>query len=235
MTELKTPTLDRLLEVLAPPLAAELDRLVQDTRRTLEQEFEGRLQAALREAQITAATETEARLAEAVEQAKAGAERKVGEELELQFKQRLEQALSQAKNEVSSERATLEQELARLRVFALAQLELLAATSQAEVLSRFLNLTEPFAQDLALYVVKSGGLALWKTRGSTSFPDIISQETRDPDSYFNLIQVRGNTVAAVYAASPFKSDGLDFLGTLLEREIEMFGLRLRLSPSKPNV
>lgn len=235
MTELKTPALDRLLEVLSSPLAAELDRLVQDTRRTLEQEFEGRLQAALREAQSTAATETEARLAEAVEQAKAGAQRKVGEELELQFKQRLEEALSQAKNEVSSERATLEQEVARWRVFAAAQLELLAATSQADVLSRFLNLTEPFAQDLAIYVVKSGGLALWKTRGRASFPDIISQETRDPDSYFKLIQVRGNTVAAVYAAPPFKPDGLDFLGTLLEREIEMFGLKLRLTPSKPNV
>jgi hypothetical protein len=235
VTELKTPALDRLLEVLSSPLAAELDRLVQDTRRTLEQEFEGRLQAALHEAQSTAATETEARLAEAVEQAKAGAQRKVGEELELQFKQRLEEALSQAKNEVSSERATLEQEVARWRVFAEAQLELLAATSQADVLSRFLNLTEPFAQDLALYIVKSGGLALWKTRGNTSFPDIISQETRDPDSYFKLIQVRGKTVAAVYAAAPFKPDGLDFLGTLLEREIEMFGLKLRLTPSKPNV
>jgi hypothetical protein len=42
-------------------------------------------------------------------------------------------------------------------------------------------------------------------------------------------------VAGVYAAAPFKPDGLDFLGTLLEREIEMFGLRLRLTPSKPNV
>ena len=80
---------------------------------------------------------------------------------------------------------------------------------------------------LALYVAKSDGLALWKSKGDGVFPQIISKETTDPDSYFSAIAIRGKTVAALCAAPPFKFDALDFLAAALERAIEVFGLKLR--------
>src|SRR5206468_11619925 len=50
-----------------------------------------------------------------------------------------------------------------------------------------------------VYVIKADGLALWKSRGDGAFPEIISQQTTDPESYFRAITVRGKTVAAVSA------------------------------------
>jgi len=49
--ELKTHELERVLEALSPTLAAELDRIVTETRQALEQDFQKRLQAAVREAE----------------------------------------------------------------------------------------------------------------------------------------------------------------------------------------
>src|SRR4029077_12977831 len=102
------------------------------------------------------------------------------------------------------------------RVFAEAQRQLAEASSQAEILSRFLRLAEPFADGIAVYLAKADGLALWKGRGR-AFPEIISKETTDPESFFKAITVRNKTVAAICAAPPFKGETLDFLATSLER------------------
>jgi hypothetical protein len=116
-------------------------------------------------------------------------------------------------------------------VFAEIQRQLAEASSQPEILARFLRLAEPFAEGLAVYIAKADGLALWKGRGK-AFPEIISKETTDPDSFFKTITVRGKTVAAVYAAPRFNAETLDFLGSAMERAIEVFGLKLRAADGK---
>src|SRR5438270_6934296 len=70
--ELKTQALDRLLEALTPALTAELDRVVAETREALEQEFQKRLQSAVREAENEVRSAAEAQLSRGV--ADAGAQ-----------------------------------------------------------------------------------------------------------------------------------------------------------------
>ena len=50
--ELRTQAVDRLLEALAPSLSAELERVVAEVRQQMEQEFQSRLESALREAEL---------------------------------------------------------------------------------------------------------------------------------------------------------------------------------------
>jgi hypothetical protein len=255
--ELKTQALDRVLEALSPALAAELDRIVDETRQALEEEFQKRLQSAVRDAEAATRSAAEAQMVQSVADAREEARKQVTEELEKQFSSKLADTTAQLKNEASTERARLQNEAsteraqlqseasterARLqeqvdqwRVFAEAQRQLAEASSQSEILARFLKLARPFAAGLALYVTKKDGLALWKSRGEGAFPEIISQETTDPEAYFRAIRVRDKIVAAVCGASPFKSDALDFLSSSLERAIEVFGLKLRATGTKPIV
>ena len=271
--ELKTQALDRLLEALSPALAAELDRVVQETRETLEQEFQKRLQAAVREAETStaaaAAIQSDRSVAEAKEatrkqvteelekrfnsklaetreatqrqvteelerrfnsklaETREATQRQVTEELEKQFSSKLSDTTAQLKGDASAERARLQEQLDQWRTFAETHAQLAEASSQPEILSRFLKLARPFAAGLGLYVAKADGLALWKGRGDGAFPDIISRETTDPESYFRTITVRDKTVAAVCGVPPFKSEALDFLSTSLQHAIEVFGLKLR--------
>src|SRR5207247_2615513 len=120
-----------------------------------------------------------------------------------------------------------EDERDQWRTFAETQRQLAEAASQPEILTRFLKLAEPFADGLAMYVIKGDGLALWKSKGKGAFPEIISKQTTDPESYFRTLSVRGKTVGALCAAPSFKGDALDFLAGSLERAIEVFGLKLR--------
>jgi len=233
--ELKTQAMDRVLEVLSPALAAELDRVVSETRQALEQEFEKRLQSAARDAEAAARSDVEAQTARAVADAREAMRREVTEEIEKQFFIKLAEATSQLKNEAVTERARLQEQLDRWRIFAETPHELAEASSQTDILSRFLKLVQPFAAGFGLYVAKADGLAMWKSHGDGAFPEIISQQTTDPESYFRAITVRGRTVAAVCAVPPFKSDALDFLCSSLERAIEAFGLRLRTPVPKPAV
>lgn len=231
--ELKTQALDRVLEALSPALAAELDRVVKETQQMLEQEFQKRLQAAVREAETATTSSCAIQLDRAVAEAKDATKKQVTEELEQQFRERLADATTQLKDEASTERGRLQEQLDQWRVFAETQRQLAEASSQPEILSRFLRLAQPFAGGLAVFVTKADGLALWKSRGKAAFPEIISQETTDPEFYFRTITVRGKTVAAVCAAPPFKNEALDFLGASLERAIEVFGLKLRAPVPKP--
>ena len=102
-----------------------------------------------------------------------------------------QKVLEQVKNEemppeaplpTAAERRALEEELAKWRVFVQAQRQFADASTQAEILARFLKLAEPFAAGLAVYVSKTDGLALWKSRGNGVFPEIISEGSTDPMS-----------------------------------------------------
>jgi hypothetical protein len=232
--ELKTQALDRLMETLSPVLSQEFDRVIHETTERLEQEFQQRLQQAVSDAETAAkaraATEHEQALVEARD-----ARRRQAEELEQHFQQRLSDAADKLKAEAAADRHQLQAQMDQWRLFADAQRQLVEASSQPEILSRFLNLAESFTGGLAVYVHKADGLALWKSRGQAAFPGIISKETTDPEAYFKLIDVRGKAVGAVCAAAPFKREVLDFLTASLERAIEMFGLKLRSPLPKPVV
>src|SRR5262249_9381374 len=148
-------------------------------------------------------------------------------ELEQQFRDKVEAAVNQLKNEASEERAKLENQLQKWKMFAEAQRTLAEASSQPAMLERFLRLAEPFAEGLAIYVRKADGLALWKSKGKGAFPDIVSKDTADPEFYFRSISIRGNTVGAICAAPKFKTEALEFLIGSLEHAIEVFGLKVR--------
>jgi hypothetical protein len=231
--ELKTQALDRVLEALSPALAAELDRVVDETRQALEQEFQKRLQTAVREAETATKASAEAQMTRAVAETKEATKKQVTAELEERFRSKLAETAAQLKGEASVERARLQEQVDQWRVFAETQRQLAEASSQPEILARFLKIAQPFAAGLGLYVTKTDGLALWKHRGTGAFPEIISQETTDPETYFRTIVVRAKVVAAVCAMPPFSAGALDFLGSSLERAIEVFGLKLKAPVPKP--
>jgi len=238
--ELKTHELERVLEALSPTLAAELDRIVTETRQALEQDFQKRLQAAVREAEADTRASAEAELVRSVADAKETTRTEVSEELEERFNTHLADIVAHLKGEASDERARLQEALTEVqeqldqwRTFAETQRQLVEASSQAEILARFLKLAQPFAAGLGLYVAKRDGLALWKSRGEAVFPEIISEKTTDPESYFRTISLRGNAVAAVCAVSPYRAEALDFLTWSLQHAIEVFALKLRAPAPKP--
>jgi hypothetical protein len=233
--DLKTQALDRLLGLLSPALSQELDRVVQETAESLEQEYQQRLQHAVSEAESAAAVRAATAQAQAVDQARDASRRQATEELEQQFQQRLIEASNRLKAEAAVERNQLQAQLDQWRVFAEAQQQMTEASSQPEILSRFLKLAESFTGGVAVYVAKADGLALWKSRGKAAFSTIISKETTDPEAYFRSVTVRGKTVAAVCAALPFKREALDFLTASLERAVEGFGLKLRSPLPKPMI
>jgi hypothetical protein len=232
--EVKSQELERVLEALSPTLAAELNRVVEQTRETVEREFRISLLAAVRDAESEASSKAQAELERAVQAAKAETRRQVTADLERQFDARL--AEERAKLEVSAEQhkhdslgelSKVETERDHWRLFAQTQQQLAEATSQKEILARFLRIAEPFADGLAVYVSKGEGLSLWKSIGKGAFPEIISRQTNDPDSYFRTLSVRGQSVGAISAAQPFKPEALEFLASSLEHAIEVFGLKLR--------
>jgi hypothetical protein len=230
--ELKTQALDRLMDALSPALSAALDRVIRENTDALEEDFKKRLQAAVRETEAsvreTAAAELKRAVAEAIETTR----NRISEELERKFAERLAETKNLLQGEASSERFRLQQQLSQWKTFADTPRQLSEASSQKEILARFLHLAQPFAKGLAVYVAKSDGLALWRSRGNAAFPEIISQETTDPETYFRTLVVRGKTVAAVSAVPPFKSEALDFFGGSLEHAIEVFGMKLRTPTPK---
>ncbi len=251
--ELQPEAVQRLLDALSPALNAELDRVVKQTHEILEAEFRKRLEAALQDAQASAQRraseqqrEADERLRQSVAETQENVRREVTEQLESRFKNVLEETSNKIRSELEAttnslrsewdtERERLQEQLDQWQVFAEAQKKLSEASSQTEILVRFLKFAEPYAAGVAVYVTKSDGLALWKTRGSAVFPEIVSEETIDPDFYFKKVMVKGRTVAAVCAAQPYRIDVLSFLASSLERAVEVFGLKLRAPASKPEI
>lgn len=241
--ELRTQAVDRLLEALAPSLAAELERVVEEVRQQMEQEFQSRLQSALREAELATLAIAEVRLEEAVNDARETLRVNLTKEFEEQLNFTVQQVRDGMKSKSdedmqaafanwAADRAVLQEQLSRWRTYAEAQRQLGECTSQSEILARFLKLSEPFAESIAIYVTKSDGLSLWKSRGN-AFPHLVSPDTIDPELYFKHVVVRERMVAAVCAAQPCKIESLDFLMSCFERAIESFGLKLKSSGPKP--
>jgi hypothetical protein len=232
--ELKAEALDRVLEALSPTLVTELERLVKETHITLEEEFQVRLKEAIREAQISFQKDAEAELQRSIAETSESVRKQVTEELEQGLKKTLDDTTKQLQAEWSAERTRLEDEVRQWRVLAEAQSRFTDASTQAEILARFMKVAQPFAANLAVYVARADGLALWKSRGQSAFPDIISEGITDPESYFRTISVRGKTVAAVCASSPCRREIVDFLVSAVARAIEIFGLKLQ-SPAPSRV
>ena len=215
-------------------LTAELTRILDATRTQLEDEFRKRLEAAVRDAESASSQAAEHER----EQALADARLQITAELQGQFDQTLQQnttrlqaqfdeQMSASTKQWEQEKARLQAEIDLWRTYDDAQRQMAESHTQAEILGHFLDRAEPFAPNLAIYVAKPDGLALWKTRGRVAFPNIVSKNTIDPDAYFKTIVVRERIVAAVCARHPLKPESLDFLSGVLSRAIEAFGLRLQ--------
>ena len=240
LMELRTQAVDKILEALAPALSAELERVLQEARQQQEEEFRKRLESAIREAESAAM-----RLAETQkEQAVKDACDKVSAELQNQFQQTLRQTIDQLGADFASrseaaaaqwdvEKTRLQDQVDLWRTYAEGQRQLAESGSQAEMLTRFLNLVEPFAGAVAVYVAKADGLALWKSRGKGAFSNLVSQDTIDPESFFKPLVVREKTVAAVCAVQPYKTEPLEFLSACLGRSIEAFGMKLQTPVPRP--
>jgi hypothetical protein len=229
-----TADLDKMLESLAPVLSAELDRILEGTRRQMEEEFRKRMEVAIGDAEDAAKSVAEME----TEKALSSARTQLSSELRNQFDQTLkqttaklqaefEQRLVAAREEWTAEKSRLEEQLNRWRSYAEAQRQMREGGSQVAILTHFLDQAGAFSPNLAVYVVKADGLALWKTRGGGSFPAVVSQNTSDPEAYFKAVVVRDKTVAAVCAHQPFHVESLDFLTGCLAHAIEAFGIRLQ--------
>ena len=235
-----TSETDRVLDALSPALAAEIERIKAEVLNTLEADFAKRLEKALAEAALAAHESARAEIEHAVAGAREEVRqqmtadldarlREVEQNVEAEQKSRLEEELKNATSTWEAERTQLQEQIREWRAFADIPRLLAEATSQPEILARFLKLSEPFAPAIGVYVAKVDGLALWKSRGQAAFPEIISEQTTDPESFFRVICVRGKTVAAVCAMRPYRADELHFITGTMERAIELFGLRLRAS------
>jgi hypothetical protein len=238
--ELSTQAVDKILEALAPALSAELERVLQEARQQQEEEFRKRLEAAIREAETTAARLAETQKAQAVAETREA----VSAEMQAQFAQTLRQTSDQLRADSTqqseaaaaqwdAEKARLQDQVNLWRTYAEGQREMAESGSQAEMLTRFLNLSEPFASAVAVYVTKADGLALWKSRGKGAFPELVSKDTIDPEAFFKPLVVRERTVGAVCAVQPYKAEPLDFLSACLGRAIEAFGMKLQTPLPRP--
>jgi chromosome segregation ATPase len=200
-------------------LSAELDRILEETRRQLTEEFRRRAEAQRERDQASSREAVEAELREEFERT---LQRTVSK-----LQEQSEQRMLDARQEWDEEKDRLRDQMNLWRTYADAQREMSESRSQAEILTHFLRHAESFAPNIAVYVAKADGLALWKTRGNGPFPAVLSQDTSDPENYFKSIIVREKTVAAVCARPPFSTDPLHFLAGCLERAIETFGARLQ--------
>jgi hypothetical protein len=232
--DLRTEGLDKMLESLGPALSEDIARILESTRRQLEEEFRKRLEAVVRDTEKAAASVTDSQREEILTKAR--------EQLSLELKAQYDQTLRKTTAEMQAEfdhrlrvseqqsqaeRTRLQEQVNLWRTYAEAQRKMAESRSQAEVLSHFLDRVEAFAPSIAVYVAKTDGLGLWKTRGRGAFPPVVSQSTIDPDAYFKPIVIRDKTVAAVCARPPFRAESLDFLSACLAYAIETFGMRLQ--------
>jgi hypothetical protein len=231
---------EKTAESTDPALSAELSRILEIARQQLEEEFRKRLESAVLEVERATRKQAESER----EQALIDARKQLSSELREQFDQELqettsrmeaefEQRMSASLTEWEAEKSHLLDEMSVLRTYADAQRQMGESRSQAEILGHFLDGAEAFAPNLAVYVAKADGLALWRTRGATAFPEVVSKETIDPEAYFRPIVVRERTIAAVCARQPLKSESLDFLSGALSRAIEAFGGRIQTGTPKP--
>jgi hypothetical protein len=226
--------LDRILQAISPALTAEVEQIVNETRQALQIQFAERLQLAQAERDDAVVRSIEATR----EIVRSEVTREVTEVLQTEFDARSnarEEQFKRIESEWSVEKHRLEQQIETLQVLVDGQRQLSEASSQPEMLVRWLRLAEGFARSVAVYTTKGDGLALWQSRGGASFPEIISAQITDPESYFRPIVIREKTVAALSALPPYQVVPLDFLASSMERAIVVFGMKLRAPLAKPAV
>lgn len=231
-------TVRRLLEAMSPGLATELVRMLEEHRDMLLAEADLRLKQAI------ADRESELRTLSAAEQARARAEtadqvrKDVTREMQAQFeqqlskelralKERLDQASAQAQEVWAREKSDLEAEAVRWHVLADFYLRTSAAISQTDILRRFLKAGAHYSSGIVLYLNDPDGLRRWGTEGEGSpFPELVSEDTRDPEWYWAPIVIRDRMVVAVGATDVRDQEALHALVAALKRAIENLGLRL---------
>jgi hypothetical protein len=238
--ELHTEEANNGADAANPDLSSEIARILETAKQQLEEEFRKRLEAAVSAAESTAMGRAGPERDEAVGRAR----EEVAAEMRTQFDQtqlrtitqlqsEFERKMREAREQWNEEKERVEEQVSLWRTYADAQRLMAESASQGEILSHFMRGVESFGPNLAVYVAKGDGLSLWKTHGDGPFPDLISQDTNDPDAYYRPIVVRERTVAAISARQPFSADPLNFLAGCLERAIEAFGLKLQNRKAKP--
>lgn len=229
---------ERLLEAVSRPLSLQLEAMLAEERQKLEAEANVRLRKALldREAELARKSEEDASRvrAETAEEVR----RQVVGEMESRFEEKLSAELRALKDRLDSaaresaegwqrEREELEQQAERWHVLTEFYRRTGTVVSQTEILNRFMKAAAHFAGGVALYLEKDGGLARWgREGGAAAFPEIVSEETRDPDWYWVPVKVRSRTVVVVGATAVGQRDALEVLTGALRRAIENLGLRL---------
>jgi hypothetical protein len=213
---------------------AEKEKALAETRVRISSEMQAEKEKALAEARQQISAEFQVQKEKAI----AGEREKISADMRNQFQETLRQSIDQLGADFAKqsqavaeqwevEKGSLKDQVNLWRTYAEGQQQLAESGSQAEMLTRFLNLVEPYAGAVAVYVAKADGLALWKSRGKGAFSDLVSQDTIDPESFYKPLVVRDRTVAAVCALQPYKAEPLDFLSSCLGRAIEGFGLKLK--------
>ncbi len=186
-----------------------------------------------------ATTRLKGQHAQAIAKERESVRENVTADLENEFKMELRTELSQLESRLKAdthragsqwklERTELIDQAEKWRLLAEFQRRLGDASSQVQILSRFLNASERFCAGVALYLNKPDGLELWKRKGEAAvFPELISPETIDPEWYFTPVVIRSKTVAAICAAGIEDRESLVMLVDVLKKTVESFGLRLR--------
>lgn len=231
-------SVEQLLRALAPAFEAELGRILAGHEERLQAESTVRLKAALLEKEAELKTKSEAENArlrgeltervrnETAKDLEARFEEKLSAELR-SLKDRLDLAARQAEATWGEEKRALETETARWRALAGFYRQTGAVVSQTEILGQFLQAAGHFSEAAALYLNKAGGLTRWQGGGDAGvFPDLVSEETRDPDWYWAPITIRSRMVAAVAASGVSNGETLDALVEGLRHAIENIGLRI---------
>src|SRR5688572_5678624 len=174
--EPKTQAVERLIDALSPTIAAELERVVMETRRAVEVELEQRFNAAVQQAE----TDRQAAVEKAVLEVQDTVRRQVTDELQSQFSKTIDDTSSNLKlsyqselqkaqvelikaqsdleklqNDWNSDRVGLEHQVQQWRSLAEAQKQLAEANSQIEILMRWLSLAEPCGSSIAVYTAKA--------------------------------------------------------------------------------
>ncbi len=257
----ENPSLQRLLDAIAPAASEELARLMQELRASLAADSTVRLRKALLDKEKEFREKSEELRAEVEKDTGERVGREVTEQLETRFKDEMasqlaglrtsleEEAraaaarwevernkveaerdaqLKESQEKADKQRADLKAEIDRWRLLAEFHRRVGDASSQVEILKRFLTAADRFATGVGLYLNKADGLELWDSRGGApAFPELVSKDTIDPEWYFAPIVVRSKTVAAVCAAGVKDRDSLVVLVDALKKAIENFGLRIR--------
>src|SRR5688572_21056854 len=101
--EMRTQAIDRVLEVLAPALGAELDRVSQEVHQVLEMEFQNKLQSAVTETEESSRRTAEVQLQQAVAETRERVSQQVTEDLQAQFSRALQETADQLRAEFTND------------------------------------------------------------------------------------------------------------------------------------